>query len=68
MAKGTVKWFNEKKGYGFITPDDGSEDCFVHFSAIEGSGFKALAEGDTVEFEIGKDDKGRAKAVKVKKL
>ena len=68
MAKGTVKWFNEKKGYGFITPDDGSADCFVHFSAIEGSGFKALAEGDTVEFEIDKDDKGRAKAVKVKKL
>ena len=68
MAKGTVKWFNDKKGYGFITPDDGGEDCFVHHSEIEGEGFKSLAEGDAVEFEVGKDDRGRAKATKVKKL
>ena len=68
MAKGTVKWFNDQKGYGFITPDDGSDDCFVHHSEIEGEGFKSLAEGDSVEFEIGKDDRGRAKAAKVKKL
>ena len=67
MAKGTVKWFNEKKGYGFITPDDGSEDCFVHFSAIKGEGFKALQEGDKVEFEITEEDKGR-KAANVVKL
>ena len=59
MAKGTVKWFNEKKGYGFITPDDGSEDCFVHFSAIKGEGFRTLQEGDKVEFEITQGEKGR---------
>ena len=68
MSKGIVKWFNEKKGYGFITPDDGGDDCFVHFSEIQGEGFKSLAEGDEVEFEIGKDDRGRAKALQVKKL
>ena len=58
MATGTVKWFNEKKGYGFITPDDGSEDCFVHYSAIQGAGFRTLREGDKVEFEVTKGDKG----------
>ena len=68
MSKGKVKWFNERKGYGFITPDDGGDDCFVHFSGIEGDGFKTLAEGDAVEFEIEKDDKGRLKAVGVKKV
>jgi len=50
--KGQVKWFNESKGFGFITPADGSKDVFVHFSAIQGNGFKTLAEGQNVEFEI----------------
>ena len=68
MAKGKVKWFNDAKGYGFITPDDGSDDCFVHHSAIEGAGFKSLAENDEVEFDIEKDDKGRNRAGNVKKL
>ena len=58
MATGTVKWFNESKGFGFITPDEGSEDLFVHFSAIEGSGFKTLAEGAKVEFEVTQGQKG----------
>ena len=59
MVKGTVKWFNDKKGYGFITPEDGSEDCFVHFSAVKGEGFRTLQEGDKVEFEITQGEKGR---------
>lgn len=50
--KGSVKWFNESKGFGFITPEDGSKDVFVHFSAIASNGFKTLAEGQRVEFEI----------------
>ncbi len=58
MAKGKVKWFNEQKGYGFITPDDGSKDCFVHHSSIKGEGFKTLQEGDEVEFEITEGEKG----------
>ena len=49
---GTVKWFNDSKGFGFITREDGGKDCFVHHSAIEGSGFKSLAEGDRVEFDV----------------
>ena len=58
MVTGTVKWFNESKGYGFITPSDGSPDVFVHYSAIQGSGFKTLSEGQTVEFEIQNGAKG----------
>jgi CspA family cold shock protein len=55
---GVVKWFNVEKGYGFITPDDGGKDCFVHFSAIQGGGFRKLEEGQKVEFEIGQGQKG----------
>lgn len=55
---GIVKWFNAEKGYGFITPDDGSKDCFVHFSAIQGGGFRKLEEGQKVEFDIGQGQKG----------
>ena len=58
MVTGTVKWFNESKGYGFITPSDGSPDVFVHYSAIQGTGFKTLTEGQTVEFEIQNGAKG----------
>nr|WP_198001837.1 MULTISPECIES: cold-shock protein [unclassified Sulfurihydrogenibium] len=55
---GTVKWFNSKKGFGFITRDDGQGDVFVHFSAIQSRGFKTLEEGQKVEFEIAQDEKG----------
>ena len=58
MARGTVKWFNEQKGFGFITPDDGGSDLFVHFSSISGEGFKTLAEGQAVEYEQTEGQKG----------
>jgi CspA family cold shock protein len=58
MATGTVKWFNEAKGFGFISPDDGSKDVFVHFSAIQTSGFKKLDEGQKVQFEVVDGPKG----------
>jgi CspA family cold shock protein len=58
MVTGTVKWFNESKGYGFITPSDGSPDVFVHYSAIQGSGFKTLTEGQAVQFDIQNGAKG----------
>jgi cold shock protein len=57
---GTVKWFNDEKGFGFITPEDGSKDCFVHHTAIQGQGFKSLQEGQRVEFDAVDRDKGRA--------
>jgi CspA family cold shock protein len=62
MATGTVKWFNDAKGYGFITPDDGSEDLFAHFSAIQMNGFKTLKEGQKVSFEITAGNKGKKQA------
>ncbi len=62
MTTGTVKWFNESKGYGFITPQDGGKDVFVHHSAIQGGGFKTLTEGQKVTFEIEKGPKGPAAA------
>ena len=58
MSTGTVKWFNDAKGFGFITPEDGGKDLFVHFSAIQGGGFKSLKEGDKVSFEVAQGPKG----------
>jgi CspA family cold shock protein len=65
MSTGIVKWFNESKGFGFITPSDGSKDVFVHFSAIQSDGFRTLAEGQKVEFETESGPKG-PQAAKVK--
>lgn len=59
MATGTVKWFNDAKGFGFITPDAGGEDLFVHFSSIQGNGFKSLQENQKVTFEVTQGPKGK---------
>jgi len=59
MATGTVKWFNDSKGFGFITPEAGGEDLFAHFSAIQGQGFKTLAEGQRVSFDVTSGPKGQ---------
>ena len=59
-TEGTVKWFNDQKGFGFITPDGGGKDCFVHHSAIQADGFRTLAEGDRVKFDIVEGTKGPA--------
>jgi len=59
MATGTVKWFNDSKGFGFITPENGDGDLFAHFSAIQGSGFKTLAEGQRVSFDVTTGPKGQ---------
>jgi len=67
MVLGKVKWFNDQKGYGFISKDDGSGDVFAHFSAIESEGFKTLAEGEAVEFDVVDSDKG-PKAANIKKV
>lgn len=67
MARGKVKWFNDAKGFGFISNDDGSGDVFAHFSAIASEGFKTLSEGDVVEFDVQNSDKG-PKAANVRKV
>ena len=58
MAQGTVKWFSDEKGFGFITPEGGQKDVFVHFSALQGEGFKTLAEGQMVQFDVTQGPKG----------
>jgi len=67
MPTGKVKWFNDQKGYGFITPDDGGEDLFVHHTSIEAQGFRSLQEDQEVEFELGQGQKG-PQAIKVRPI
>ena len=67
MARGTVKWFSDQKGYGFVTPEGGKKDVFVHYSALQGEGFKTLAEGDNVDFDITQGPKGE-QAANVRKV
>ena len=67
MTRGTVKWFSDQKGYGFVTPDGAKKDVFVHFSALQGEGFKTLREGELVEFEITSGPKGE-QASNVRKI
>jgi CspA family cold shock protein len=67
MSKGKIKWFNDQKGYGFVTPDDGSQDLFVHYQDIQGEGFKTLSEGQSVEYDVTKSEKG-PKAINIKKI
>jgi cold shock protein len=67
MATGTVKWFNDQKGYGFIAPDDGGKDVFVHHTAIQEQGFRSLKEGQKVQFDLQQDAKG-GRAVNVTKV
>jgi CspA family cold shock protein len=66
MAKGTIKWFSDQKGYGFVTPEGGKKDVFVHFSALQGEGFKTLAEGQLIQFDIVNGPKGEQAANVVK--
>ncbi len=68
MATGTVKWFNGQKGYGFIQPDDGSKDVFVHISAVERSGMGTLNEGQKISFDLEKGQQGKSSAVNLKRV
>lgn len=68
MATGTVKWFNDAKGYGFIKPDDGGEDLFAHFSQIQGNGFKSLSENQRVSFDVTVGSKGKTQASNIQAI